>query len=226
MSSAPLAVSFDLDGTLYSTRHAALRVLWQMRGELKFLSTYQKIRRNLRKRDFGDGERLHQAEHQALAAALHISEEEAAHKLREVHDQRLCSALGKAGPDPYARPLIMALTDRGIPVAVLSDLPVDAKLDALGLADLPWTATLDATDCGALKPHPRPFERVAKALGVELKDLVHVGDRHDTDVTGAQNCGAQAIWLSQKGGKATLPGTITIPSLSVLFDLWELTGSR
>lgn len=223
---SPRAISFDLDGTLYSTKKAAPRVLWHMRRELRFLSVYQKIRRNIRRQDFANGDELHQAENEALAQAFAISEEQAAQRLHQVHDIQLSAALKKVGADPYARPLIMALAERGIPVAILSDLPVDAKLDALGLGDLPWSAVLDSGDTGALKPHRRPFEQIAKKLGVNLKDLVHVGDRHDTDVTGAQNCGAQAVWLSTKADKAVAKETKVVSTLSELFDLWDLPGSR
>jgi FMN phosphatase YigB (HAD superfamily) len=221
LSELPRAVSFDLDGTLYSTRRVVLRVLWGTRGHWRFLSTYRKVRQALRCREFDDGAALHAAEIELLARALGQDEATTRTRLRQVHDELLVGALGWCGADAAARPLLQHLHARGVRLAVLSDLPVEAKLTALGLADLPWTIVLDAGDSGALKPHARPFARVAEAMGVALEQLVHVGDRHDTDVTGAERCGARAVWLTRKPRRAIAASTWIVEDLAALHDRWS-----
>ncbi|MFH1807457.1 MAG: HAD family hydrolase [Pseudomonadota bacterium] len=225
MTGLPVAISFDLDGTLYSTRRVALRVLWATRGRWRFLRIYRTVRQALRPRVFEDGDALHTAEVELLARALVRDVETTRELLHRVHEVELVGALGRCGPDALARPLILALHARGVRLAVLSDLPVVAKLEALGLADLPWTTVMDAGDTGALKPHARPFERVAQALGVSVEQLVHVGDRHDTDVTGAESCGASAVWLTRKADEPVARTTWTVRDLAELADRWELALS-
>jgi FMN phosphatase YigB (HAD superfamily) len=220
VSAVPLAVSFDLDGTLYATRRVALRVLWGTAGHWRFLSTYRRVRQALRQRTFDDGAALHQAELELLARALGSDVEATRRRLHRVHEELLVGALGRCGPDPQARPLLQDLHARGVRLAVLSDLPVAAKLRALGLHDLPWSIALDAGDTGALKPHARPFARVAQALGVELSGLWHVGDRHDTDVTGAERCGAHAVWLTSKPTVPVASETWVVRDLAALRARW------
>lgn len=220
MSALPAAVSFDLDGTLYSTRRAAWRLLFGMPHRLSFLAAYQGARRALRSQIFADGAALHRAELELLAQRRGCTPEQAEQLLVQVVDGELLDVLRRTGPFREARPLLQGLVERGVPVAVLSDLPVERKLAALGLADVGVNFVLDAGATGALKPHRRSFDQVAAALGVALTDLVHVGDRHDTDVTGAEACGAIAVWLTRRPDRPIASRTIVVRTLAELATRW------
>ena len=48
-------------------------------------------------------------------------------------------------------------------------------------------------EVGRSKPHTRMFQTAAKSLGVELSEMVHIGDRQHNDVAGAQAVGMKAV---------------------------------
>jgi len=76
-----------------------------------------------------------------------------------------------------------AARDHG-PTGVLSNCSVpglvEQMLDRSGLADTVDT-TVTSVGCGYRKPDRRAFERVADALGVDPRTLIHVGDDPETD---------------------------------------------
>ena len=48
-------------------------------------------------------------------------------------------------------------------------------------------------EVGHSKPHRSMFESAAEQLGVEIGEMVHVGDRDHNDVKGPQQLGMKAI---------------------------------
>lgn len=64
-----------------------------------------------------------------------------------------------------------------------------------GLADL-FEAWIFSDECGCSKPAPHVFEAAAKALDVELSEIVHIGDREHNDVAGPHAVGARAVLLT------------------------------
>ena len=77
----------------------------------------------------------------------------------------------------------------------MSEYPVERKVDALGLGNIPWTALLDCEQVGTLKPQPEVFLEGARRLGLSPDQVLVVGDRLDADVTGAVRAGMRAAWL-------------------------------
>lgn len=49
---------------------------------------------------------------------------------------------------------------------------------------------------GFSKPHPSVFQAVADAFKIDLKDIVHVGDRPHNDIGGPHAVGARAVLLT------------------------------
>lgn len=86
-----------------------------------------------------------------------------------------------------------------LPVACITDGDPHiqrAKLRALGLADsFDAVVFSDELGRGYRKPHPAPFERALRLLGVDAAATVHVGDRCRQDVEGAAAVGMRAIWV-------------------------------
>ena len=97
---------------------------------------------------------------------------------------------------PGLRETLSQLRDAGLSLGVFSDYPPVAKLGALGVADL-FDVALGATDpeVNSFKPNPQGFLAGARALGVEPKDVVYVGDRHDVDGRGAAAAGMRCVVL-------------------------------
>jgi putative hydrolase of the HAD superfamily len=102
---------------------------------------------------------------------------------------------------PDVAPALAALR-RTCPLAVVSNF--DGRLAGL-LADLAIASAVDAivwsSDVGAAKPDRAIFAAAARALGVPLASLLHVGDDPAVDVAGAEGAGARAFHLDRGAGR-------------------------
>ncbi|EJN60917.1 HAD family hydrolase [Halogranum rubrum] len=85
---------------------------------------------------------------------------------------------------PGAREAVAAAAARG-PVGLLSNCSVPELVGrTLVRADIArddFDAITTSVACGWRKPHPDAFTTVAGALGVDVSDLIHVGDDPETD---------------------------------------------
>lgn len=115
-----------------------------------------------------------------------------------VGDAVLAAFDGPVARRDGARDALAAATDRG-PVAVCSNCSVPGLVERtldrtdLGPNSQPGPdAVITSVGCGWRKPHADIFEATATALGVQLADLVHVGDDARTD-GGAGRVGARSL---------------------------------
>jgi HAD superfamily hydrolase (TIGR01509 family) len=198
MSTSARAISLDMDGTIYRVHR--LRVAWRLRWErgllLALIAAREKIRHEA---PLAGADELLAREAELVAPSFGLSIDEAIARIRDLRSE-MPAALTK-GFQPYrgVRSALEAAHVRGLKIAILSDYDPAEKLRYLGLDDLPWTCTFATESCGALKPHPRGFLFLAELLGVEPKDVVHIGDREDLDVKGAIGAGMRA-WRFARGG--------------------------
>lgn len=51
-------------------------------------------------------------------------------------------------------------------------------------------------ELGNSKPHPRVFESVGTAFDIDIKDIVHIGDRPHNDIGGPHMVGARGVLLT------------------------------
>jgi HAD superfamily hydrolase (TIGR01509 family) len=196
------AVSFDLDGTLYDDARARPRLLWSTFPRWRTLRVGKRVREELRDRTFDDGAALLHEEARVCAERLERSIDDTRAQLHALFNVKLARVLRGVGPRPGTRALLDELAARGIALAVVSDRgAVREKLAALGLHDVPWGALVSADDVGALKPSPALFLAAARALGVSPAEMLHVGDRDDSDGEGARSAGCAVAIL----GTAALP---------------------
>ena len=115
---------------------------------------------------------------------------------RREGDQQLVLAAAAA--------LIAALDEAGIPRALVSDYPGLDKLEGMGLAGFP--VVVSCRTLGALKPLPDGLYAAASQLGVPVSQLLHVGDRWDTDGAAAAAAGCLFRHIDQIDPEDPLSG--------------------
>jgi putative hydrolase of the HAD superfamily len=121
---------------------------------------------------------------------------------------------------PEVAPVLGALRERGIPLAVVSNF--DSRLWGI-LRELAIDRHFDAIVCssvaGAAKPDPAIFLTAIEKLGVEAGDVLHVGDDERADVLGARRAGLRALLVDRRGGGTpgairTLDDLLALPALA------------
>jgi len=71
----------------------------------------------------------------------------------------------------------------------------NAQLECTSLARY-FEFCVTPTEVGECKPHPEMFNHAAKLAGVQVEQMLHVGDCAKADVVGAANAGLTSIWLN------------------------------
>ena len=108
-----------------------------------------------------------------------------------------------------------------VPACVVSN--IDTEDVRAAIRGLGWDLSLVVTseDARAYKPRPEPFEAGLRLLGLQLGDVLHIGDSVDADVAGAQALGMDIAWLNRRNRQppATRP-TYTFTCLSDVLSLW------
>ena len=97
--------------------------------------------------------------------------------------------LPEIGLQPGVLALMSWLHDIGIAQVAFSDYRPSTKLSALGVEHF-FDAIYAGEDIGFLKPSPEPFNVIHRAHGIEAHELLHIGDRSDTDGAGARAAGS------------------------------------
>jgi HAD superfamily hydrolase (TIGR01549 family) len=187
------AVSFDLDGTLYelpalrrSIRALALRRAaspcrsWR---ELRALAAARRAMNRVR-RQGGDRKGLE----------LGLPRETVLAYERRWYVEGLRRSGARAG----ARDALAAVEAQGLVRVLITDHPVQGKLDALGLAGS-FEHVVVGEEVGYLKPSPVPFRAALDRLGIAAAELLHVGDRADTDDAGARQAGCASLIVPARG---------------------------
>lgn len=91
-----------------------------------------------------------------------------------------------------AIPCLTALREDGWRVAVGGNQPAAVQRLIQDL-DLPVDVIVSSGGLGAAKPSNEFFVRAAAAIGVDVRDCVHVGDRVDNDVVAARAAGMTPV---------------------------------
>lgn len=105
---------------------------------------------------------------------------------------------------PGAAALLGALRARGLKVIAVTDMyfrapEIDLILERAGLKVF-FDEVFVSSDIGWTKHGGRIFPFVAARLGVEPGDILHVGDRNDSDVTSARAAGWRALHYLDRPG--------------------------
>lgn len=188
-SSQHRAVSFDVDGTMYDFKRHRVHLLPSLLGNPRLLLTYREVVAGLRGEAHAD---LRAELCRRIGARIGLPQERV--------NQKLNHSVYGAWPASFRPstalkdlPLLLRVLDaEGVPRVVISDHPAHAKLENMGISE-GWAAVIDGEAVGAFKPHPRAIERAAQALGLEPAQILHVGDRADTDGAMAEAVGATCL---------------------------------
>ena len=185
------AVSWDVDGTLYSTRRLTARfwltvlsasldgnadAAWGAASALRrFRTRMERVRAN--------GGRL--------------ETDDASIEERVALEQAwLSPGIAALGARPGAASALRAFGARFESQVALSDFEPRHKLASLGLLGC-FDAIYSGERLGYLKPSPEPFRRILRDLGLQPESLLHIGDRPETDGAGAAAAGCSVLVLGQ-----------------------------
>ena len=90
---------------------------------------------------------------------------------------------------------------RQFQLGALTNGNADVRKTEIGSCfDYAWRAE----EFGVSKPDPALFHRAFEAAGVSAGEVIHIGDCHDNDVSGAISAGAKAIWFAPDGGASEI----------------------
>lgn len=116
-----------------------------------------------------------------------------------------------------ALPCLYELAEDGWQVVVGGNQP-EAFQRLVEHLDLPIAMVTSSGELGVAKPDPAFYETVATKAGVRTDDCVHVGDRVDNDVDGAQAAGMTPVHL-RRGPWGLLFPTSTAHQVGSLTEL-------
>lgn len=185
------AVSWDVDGTLYSTRRLTAR-FW-----LAVLSASVGGNANAAWRAAVAMNRFRKRMEQVRANGGRLETDDASIEERVALEQAwLLPELTALGARPGVASALSAFSARFESQVALSDFEPTHKLASLGLID-----GFDAIYCGErlgyLKPSPEPFRRILRDLDLQPENLLHIGDRAETDGAGATAAGCRVLVLGR-----------------------------
>ena len=107
--------------------------------------------------------------------------------------------IARAAAIPGAREVVETAR-RLAPIAVITNFTEAAqqhqKIAAAGLDDL-FEHVFISGEVGHAKPAPHIFHHAAATLGVQIESCIHIGNSWESDIEGALNAGASAIWFEE-----------------------------
>lgn len=124
--------------------------------------------------------------------------------VRDVVDDVMRAALPSAQPVPGAIDAVRFLSDRDVPIAVVSSAAhhdfLEWTLKQFGIRDR-FVDIISSAACGHYKSSVEIYTTALQALDVEPQNCVHIGDSLRFDVTMARSAGMRTIWLQREHGE-------------------------
>jgi len=227
------AISFDLDDTLYNNgpviEHAQSGILEYLRKNFPELSELTQrewsLYRKLELKHYPELKHDVSLTRQQLLTRIMTIYGISEYKAIEYSKQALAEFI-KLRSDLIVPPESIQLLEKlgkHYPIIALTNGNVDTKQIKL---DDKFEFVLRPSDGFKSKPDNDLFIEAAKRLNIDVSDILHVGDDPNTDVYGAQNCGAQAVWFNPKHqnfDSGSLLPTLEISRLENLYKLLQLT---
>ena len=206
-------ILFDLDGTLYQPPVLfKTRLTLTMPGGITYLRRLKAARERVSGTVYASQELLLDAFYSQLADLSGNKKEQA----RDWYQRRFLPGLitfmrRRCYARPGLLPLLADLRRRGIKLAVVSDIGVvPERLAALDIPPEAFDLAASTEESGALKPSPKGFEDAVRALGLEVDEVLIVGDRDDRDGAAARGAGIPFLHLLS-GSRADQPDAMPWP---------------
>ena len=116
---------------------------------------------------------------------------------------------------------VLTTLGRQFTLGALTNGNADVRKTPIGSCfDYAWRAE----EFGVSKPDPALFHKAFEQAGVSADQVIHIGDCHENDVSGAVAAGAKAIWFSPEGSVSEIASGV-VQQLSDLPDaIKRLTG--
>jgi len=137
-----------------------------------------------------------------LRAARAVGVVPACDRLDAFEDWRNRAFARQARAFPDAAPTLQALRAAGLPVGCVADGALqwtELVLERAGLLEL-LDVVVASAESGEVKATGAALLLACERLGVDVRDVLFVGDRADKDVAMARTVGARALLLSRTGG--------------------------
>lgn len=191
------AIIFDFDGTLFNKKGIGFHLVMSDLRHIKYIWAERKTRDEFRGEDFGDEEAFQHAFFTALAVKVNKSEEH----VRKWYYTRYMNVMQRVlkkhfKPRKALKELLCHLRSNGVRLVVFSDYPcVVERLNVLGIPSGLFDFHYSSECFGALKPSSRPLINIVDTIGLNIADVLMVGDKNSTDGLAAHSVGMDYIHI-------------------------------
>lgn len=189
------AIVFDLDGTLYESRHFPLRLILSNPLHIGYLEAERRRRKALKTRQFSNAEEYYDELFLLMAGGSEAKAGKCRKWFNDIYMPSQIRIIGSAfGPRPHLKELLTHLK-KDYKIGVLSDYGfAKEKLKACGLDADSFDLIRESPEMGGLKPNRIVFERFCSQLGVAPGEALMIGDKVSSD-GGSLDAGMQFIHI-------------------------------
>jgi putative hydrolase of the HAD superfamily len=206
------AFCLDVDGTLYPRRQMNVRLVRSafpsLSIGLRFNGVRKKYRMTQESNPPREDSRRGLLEKQASLFLENKSDKDSVENMIKKMDKQFYKSWAKSFLSIKAYPnMVEALTlakEQGIKIAVLSDFPLEKKLETLGIAHLVDFA-LSSEDTGYLKPSNKAFDILCKGVGERPENCLYFGDSYDKDIIGGSGFNMHTLYIKKTSHKEKYP---------------------
>jgi len=110
------------------------------------------------------------------------------------------------------------LSQCNIPICLVSNIDNDELKSAIKYHNLIFDYVVTSEDCRSYKPNKEMFNKALSLLGLNSKEVLHIGDSLSSDVAGAKLSGIPVLWVNRNS--KPIPEGIPKPDFVCL----DLTG--
>jgi len=116
---------------------------------------------------------------------------------------------------------VLTTLGRQFTLGALTNGNADVRKTPIGSCfDYAWRAE----EFGVSKPDPALYHKAFEQAGVSANEVIHVGDCHENDVSGAVAAGAKAIWFSPEGSASEIASGVVQQLSDLPGAIKRLTG--